>query len=80
MPYIDQTVADFLDAHPYSRQDPVRFVVAARNCLEGLKDPTDQRKFMERLIAEVGSKGEQPEPVQVLSLLNRELRWLDDPS
>lgn len=80
MPYIDQTVADFLDAHTYSRQDPVRFVEAARGFLDELGDPVDQRKFMERLIAEVGSQSEQPVPEQVLSLLNRELRWLDDPS
>jgi hypothetical protein len=80
MPYIDQTVADFLDAHTYSRQDPVRFVVAARDFIDELEDPVDQRRFMERLIAEVGSRGEQPVPEQVLFLLNRELRWLDDPS
>ncbi len=80
MPHINRSVADFLDSHTYSNEDPVRFVVAARDFMEELENPADQRQFIEHLIQEVGSRNEQPVTEQVVFLLNRELLWLDDPS
>jgi hypothetical protein len=91
MPHIDQAIADFLDAHPYSMEDPARFTVAARDFCDDLANPADQRAFLERLIAEMEkrySQGElrqddphrtgQPGSERVLFLLNRELMWMDD--
>ncbi len=64
--------------HAHAIEDPARFALAARDFTEELESPGDQRQFLECLITEVGTRKKQPEIEQVVYLLQRELRWIEE--